>query len=72
MRVVVLGPGYVDTPREMPIDFSREVVERRTPMGRWETPEELAEVAALLCSPRAGFVTDTLVMADGGWTAYGG
>ena len=72
VRVVVLGPGYVDTPREMPIDFSREVVERRTPMGRWETPEELAEVAALLCSPRAGFVTGTLVMADGGWTAYGG
>ena len=72
VRVVVLGPGYVDTPREVPIDFSRDTVERRTPMGRWETPEELAEVAAFLCSARAGFVTGTLLMADGGWTAYGG
>lgn len=72
VRVLVLGPGYVDTPREIPIDFSRDLVEKRTPMGRWETPDELAEVAAFLCSARAGFVTGTLLMADGGWTSYGG
>lgn len=72
LRVVALGPGYINTAREMPIDFSGEVVERRTPQGRWGTPEEMAEVAAFLCSPRASFVNGSLTMADGGWVAYGG
>lgn len=72
LRVVALGPGYISTAREMPIDFSGEVVERRTPQGRWGTPEEMAEVAAFLCSPRASFVNGSLTMADGGWVAYGG
>jgi len=72
IRVVALGPGYISTAREVPVDFSREVVERRTPMGRWGTPEEMGEAAAFLCSPRASFLTGSLTMADGGWVAYGG
>jgi NAD(P)-dependent dehydrogenase (short-subunit alcohol dehydrogenase family) len=41
-------------------------------MRRWGTVDEIAEVAAFLCSPRASFVTGSVVMADGGWVAYGG
>jgi len=73
VRVVALGPGYISTPREgVAVDFSDEIVTRRTPLGRWGTPEEMAEVAAFLCSRRASFITGSLTMADGGWVAYGG
>lgn len=72
IRVVALAPGYIDVVREMPTPFSREDIEGRTPLRRWGTPEEVAEVAAFLCSPRASFVTGSLTMADGGWVAYGG
>jgi 3-oxoacyl-[acyl-carrier protein] reductase len=41
--------------------LSREVSLRR--LGR---PEEIADVAAFLASPRAAFITGTVVVADGG------
>ena len=36
------------------------------PLGRYGKPEELADVAAFLCSERASFVTGTSVLVDGG------
>ena len=36
------------------------------PAGRLGTPEEIADVAVFLCSPRAGWVTGECVAADGG------
>ncbi|MGD8320624.1 MAG: SDR family oxidoreductase [Gemmatimonadota bacterium] len=37
------------------------------PMGRLGEPEELAAMAAFLCSERAGYVTGQSVAVDGGW-----
>jgi 3-oxoacyl-[acyl-carrier protein] reductase len=43
--------------------FARDV-----PLGRLGTPEEIANVAAFLVSPRSAFMTGAIVVADGGQT----
>jgi enoyl-[acyl-carrier protein] reductase III len=37
-----------------------------TPMGRLGTPEDIGDVAALLCSDQAGWITGQVIYADGG------
>jgi len=41
----------------------------RTPAGRLGQPADMASVAAFLASDDAGFVTGTMLVADGGMTA---
>jgi len=38
----------------------------RTPMGRWGTPEDVAEAALFLASDRARFTTGQVLHVDGG------
>lgn len=39
------------------------------PMGRQGAPEEIANVAAFLCSDEASYITGAAIVVDGGWTA---
>ena len=43
----------------------------RTPLRRFGTPEEMAEVALFLASDAAAFITGHALVSDGGWTADG-
>ncbi len=43
-------------------------ITRRTPLGRFGLPEEIAEVVAFLASDRARYMTGAVTMVDGGWT----
>ncbi len=43
-------------------------IQREVPMQRFGTPEEIADLAVLLCSQRASFVTGACLRADGGQT----
>ena len=40
------------------------------PMGRFGEPEEFADVAVFLCSPRAGYVTGAVLPVDGGMSRF--
>ena len=41
----------------------------QTPMGRWGTCEEIADLALFLISEKNSFMTGSVIYSDGGWTA---
>lgn len=76
IRVNAIAPGYItnETTRAMAagVGFDAAAVERRTPMGRFGTEEEVAQGIAWLLDPaRASYVTGHVLEVNGGWTAYG-
>jgi len=77
-----INPAYVRTPLVVNqiADQARthglaesEVVEKimlaRAAIKRLIEPEEVAELAAYLCTPVASFITGASIAMDGGWTA---
>jgi len=72
VRVNAIVPGYVAT--ELTTDLQededlRASIVRRTPLGRFADPEEVAGPAVFLASEAAGYVTGAVLSVDGGWTA---
>jgi NAD(P)-dependent dehydrogenase (short-subunit alcohol dehydrogenase family) len=51
------------------VDDLRKRGEARVPLGRFGTPEEIAQVALFLASDRASYVTGAIVPMDGGLAA---
>lgn len=47
-----------------------EAYERRTPMRRLGTPDEIADAVLYLASDEASYITADTLRVDGGWTAY--
>lgn len=70
IRINAVAPGYVDTPM---IAGRRPAVHDKIvamhPLGRIAQPEELAKVVAFLLSEDASFVTGSVHLADGGFSA---
>ncbi|MDP1571680.1 MAG: SDR family NAD(P)-dependent oxidoreductase [Vicinamibacterales bacterium] len=72
IRANAVAPGSIDFPgglwdgvrRENPQMY--EMVRGSIPWGRMGTPEEVADLAVYLVSPRAGWVTGECVAVDGG------
>lgn len=82
IRVVGVNPGPVATDRMTKLmkrraldwygDESRwEELFEKYPGGRPASPEEVADLMAFLASPRAGYITGTIVTIDGGIAARG-
>jgi NAD(P)-dependent dehydrogenase (short-subunit alcohol dehydrogenase family) len=78
IRVNCVCPGYVKTSmqqRELawegelrglsPVEVAEGYI-RLTPLGRMETPEDVAQVVRWLCSPQAAFVTGAAIDVTGG------
>jgi NAD(P)-dependent dehydrogenase (short-subunit alcohol dehydrogenase family) len=71
VRVNAVAPGYVKT--EMaPVDepqFRRHWIED-TPMQRYATPQELGPTVVYLASDASSFMTGSILVIDGGYTAF--
>lgn len=50
-------------------DEVRQQLHARQPIGRMGKPEEIASAALYLASDEAAFVTGSMLVIDGGWTA---
>jgi meso-butanediol dehydrogenase / (S,S)-butanediol dehydrogenase / diacetyl reductase len=71
IRVNAICPGLIDTPMTAPIP-DQAPWKAAIPMGRSAQPREMAAVIAFLLSDDASFMTGSIVVADGGMTAYTG
>jgi len=73
VRVNVIAPASIDTPmlqasfdRSADPGGARERNVSRHPLGRLGTPEDAAELALFLLSPRSGWITGAVFPLDGG------
>ena len=69
IRVNAVAPGVVDTAlwaknREIPGVVA--TIEDQTPLRRWATPEDIADVIVFLASDASRFVTGETISVDGG------
>ena len=71
IRVNALCPGHVTTPLLDATDQQLSELAKRNPMKRLGTADEIAEMAAWLCSDRASFTNGSVMLADGGRLAGG-
>jgi 2-deoxy-D-gluconate 3-dehydrogenase len=73
IRVNALCPGFIKTEFTVSVHGNpalyREITER-IPVGRWGTPEDMAEAGAFLCSDGAEYITGQFLVADGGFLIY--
>ncbi len=69
IRMVNVAPGAIDTPINTETTEDPEklkALNASIPLGRVAEPEEIAEMVVFLASDRAGYVTATTVVVDGG------
>ncbi len=62
----LLLPGYTNTDRIKALNLSEEKIKEMVPAGRLGEPEELADMATFLASPKAGYITGQSIAIDGG------
>ena len=73
ITVNAIAPGYVatETNASMIADpVNTEFLKKRTALGRWAEPEELAGAATFLASDAASYITGHVLTVDGGFTAH--
>jgi NAD(P)-dependent dehydrogenase (short-subunit alcohol dehydrogenase family) len=69
IRVNSVAPGVVDTEmwaRNKAIPGVVEQIEAMTPLRRWSTPDDVAEVVTFLAGDGARFITGETLCVDGG------
>lgn len=75
VRFNLIAPGVVETPLTDQIRASPEWYDayaRKSILGRWAQPDEMAGAAVYLASDASSYVTGSVLVVDGGWTAADG
>ncbi|MBH1942764.1 SDR family oxidoreductase [Erythrobacter sp. YJ-T3-07] len=73
ITVNAVAPGYFATETNAQMVADEEIaahLKRRTSLGRWGQPEEIAGAVAFLASPDAGYITGQVLAVDGGYLAH--
>jgi len=63
------GPFATDMPMALLSKEQQDTFAKRTAVGRWGMPSELAPAALLLASDAGSYITGTILVVDGGATA---
>ncbi|HEY6513215.1 MAG TPA: SDR family oxidoreductase [Burkholderiaceae bacterium] len=73
IRVNVVAPGPVETAMAAQVHTPaiRAGYRAAIPLGRYGTPQEIAEAAGFLCSDAASYVNGQMLAVDGGFDATG-
>ncbi len=67
VRVNAVSPGWIRTSwGESAPQHWQERVLRETPLARWGTPEDVAEVCRFLVGPGSNFLTGQVIRVNGG------
>jgi NAD(P)-dependent dehydrogenase (short-subunit alcohol dehydrogenase family) len=72
VRINAIGPGFIETPMIARATSNADLTAQLTaqhPIGRLGQPQDIANLAAFLCSEQASFITGGYYLADGGYTA---
>jgi len=70
IQVNAILPGYCETAMTEALKGTPlfDWVRRKTPAGRWGSPEDMAGAAVFFASPASGFVTGAALTVDGGYS----
>jgi NAD(P)-dependent dehydrogenase (short-subunit alcohol dehydrogenase family) len=76
VRVNAVCPGWVKTPMDEASQgegaYGDQDITDHVPLGRFATPEDVAQAVAFLADPRrSAFVNGVALSVDGGWAADG-
>jgi NAD(P)-dependent dehydrogenase (short-subunit alcohol dehydrogenase family) len=69
VNAICPGPFRTELTERLVVGEARAQFLRKIPLGRWGEPEELVGPLLLLASDAGSFITGSVMVVDGGWTA---